>query len=77
MLCFSLGQSSLLTCKLFSQELKQLADEIRSDLLSVFKKMQKLSKASFAAVELTVAIHHVFHAPADKILWDVGEQVRT
>ncbi|XP_031405217.1 probable 1-deoxy-D-xylulose-5-phosphate synthase, chloroplastic isoform X1 [Punica granatum] len=56
------------------KELKQLAKEIRLDLLSIFKKTQKQSKASLAAVELTVAIHHVFHAPADKIMWDVGEQ---
>lgn len=71
------SQDSLLTCNSFFQELKQLADEIRSDLLSTFKEVQKPSKASLAAVELTVAIHHVFHAPADKILWDVGEQVWT
>ena len=33
-------------------------------------------KASMAVFELTVAIHHVFNAPVDKILWDVGDQVR-
>lgn len=33
-------------------------------------------QASLAVVELTIAIHHVFHAPVDKILWDVGDQVR-
>ncbi|KAK4787402.1 hypothetical protein SAY86_011235 [Trapa natans] len=56
------------------KELTQLTEEIRSELLSVFKEMKKPSKASLAAVELTVAIHYVFHAPADKILWDVGKQ---
>lgn len=40
-------------------------------------KTEKAFKASLAAVELTVAIHHVFHAPMDKILWDMGEQVRS
>jgi hypothetical protein len=58
------------------QELKLLASEIRSELSSIMSKAQKDFKASLAAVELTVAIHHVFHAPVDKILWDVGEQVR-
>ena len=57
------------------QELEQLADEIRQELSYVMSKTQKSVKASLAVVELTVAIHHVFHAPADKILWDVGEQV--
>ncbi|KAJ6957219.1 1-deoxy-D-xylulose-5-phosphate synthase [Populus alba x Populus x berolinensis] len=56
------------------KELKLLASEIRSELSSIMSKAQKDFKASLAAVELTVAIHHVFHAPVDKILWDVGEQ---
>jgi 1-deoxy-D-xylulose-5-phosphate synthase len=30
--------------------------------------------SSLGVVELTVALHHVFNAPADKILWDVGHQ---
>ncbi|XP_015885918.2 probable 1-deoxy-D-xylulose-5-phosphate synthase, chloroplastic isoform X2 [Ziziphus jujuba] len=55
-------------------ELKQLADEIRLELSYIMSKTQKSLKASLSAVELTVAIHHVFHAPVDKILWDVGEQ---
>lgn len=58
------------------QELKQLADEIRLELFFMMSKMKKPFKASLAVVELTVAIHHVFHAPMDKILWDVGEVVR-
>ena len=58
------------------QELKLLAGEIRSELSSIMSRTQNDFKASLAAVELTVAIHHVFHAPVDKILWDVGEQVR-
>lgn len=58
------------------QELKQLASEIRLELSSIISKTHKSFKASLAVVELTVAIHYVFHAPVDKILWDVGEQVR-
>ncbi|OMO97038.1 hypothetical protein CCACVL1_04691 [Corchorus capsularis] len=57
------------------KELKLLADEIRSELSSIMSKTQRSFKASLAAVELTVALHYVFHAPVDKMLWDVGEQV--
>ncbi|GLT80502.1 hypothetical protein SLA2020_519390 [Shorea laevis] len=56
------------------KELKQLADDIRAELSSLMSKTQRSLKASLAAVELTVAIHYVFHAPVDKILWDAGEQ---
>ncbi|KAJ8751763.1 hypothetical protein K2173_025944 [Erythroxylum novogranatense] len=56
------------------KELKQLAGEIRLELASIVLKKEKYYKASLAVVELTVAIHYVFHAPMDKILWDVGEQ---
>nr|USU43499.1 1-deoxy-D-xylulose-5-phosphate [Polygonatum sibiricum] len=56
------------------QELKQLADEVRSELTFLMPKIDVPFKTSLAVVELTIAIHHVFHAPADKILWDVGEQ---
>ncbi|KAL0312067.1 UNVERIFIED_CONTAM: 1-deoxy-D-xylulose-5-phosphate synthase, chloroplastic [Sesamum radiatum] len=58
---------------LTSKELRQLADDIRSELLFMSKN-QKSFKASLSAVELTVAIHHVFHSPMDKILWDMGDQ---
>ncbi|XP_022729834.1 1-deoxy-D-xylulose-5-phosphate synthase, chloroplastic isoform X3 [Durio zibethinus] len=56
------------------KELKLLADDIRSELSSIMSKTQRSFKASLAAVELTVALHYVFHAPVDKILWDAGEQ---
>ncbi|XP_027355783.1 probable 1-deoxy-D-xylulose-5-phosphate synthase, chloroplastic isoform X2 [Abrus precatorius] len=59
---------------ILDMELKQLAVEIRSDLFSIMSGTQISLKASMAVVELTVAIHHVFHAPVDKILWDVGDQ---
>ncbi len=32
--------------------------------------------SSLGVVELTVALHYVFNAPDDKIIWDVGHQVR-
>eukprot|EP00262_Sarcandra_glabra_P002541 TRINITY_DN12931_c0_g1_i1.p1 TRINITY_DN12931_c0_g1~~TRINITY_DN12931_c0_g1_i1.p1 ORF type:complete len:745 (-),score=120.44 TRINITY_DN12931_c0_g1_i1:182-2338(-) len=56
------------------KELQQLSDEIRSEISFIMSKTRRPFKASLGVVELTVAIHHVFHAPMDKILWDVGEQ---
>nr|QEY10165.1 1-deoxy-D-xylulose-5-phosphate synthase decarboxylase [Scutellaria barbata] len=55
------------------KELKQLADDIRSEL-SYMSKTKTSFRASLSVVELTVAIHHVFHAPVDKILWDMEDQ---
>lgn len=73
--------SNLLSLSLYktksTQELKQLADDIRSELSFMMSQTQKSFKASLSVVELTVAIHHVFHAPVDKILWDIEDQVRT
>ncbi|CAO2820704.1 unnamed protein product [Amaranthus hypochondriacus] len=56
------------------KELKQLSNEIRGELSLMVANGQKNVKASLAVVELTVAIHYVFHAPMDKILWDIGDQ---
>ncbi|CAL0327221.1 unnamed protein product [Lupinus luteus] len=56
------------------KELKQLAFEIRLELCSIMSGTEISLKPSMAVAELTVAIHHVFHAPVDKILWDVGDQ---
>nr|QCQ28859.1 putative 1-deoxy-D-xylulose 5-phosphate synthase precursor [Salvia pomifera] len=55
------------------KELKQLADDIRTEL-SIVSKTNKSFRPSLSVVELTVAIHHVFHAPVDKILWDMEDQ---
>lgn len=57
------------------QELKHLADDVRAELSFIMSKTGKNFRASQAVVELTVAIHYVFHSPVDKILWDVEEQV--
>ncbi|KZV20721.1 putative 1-deoxy-D-xylulose-5-phosphate synthase, chloroplastic-like [Dorcoceras hygrometricum] len=56
------------------KELKQLAGELRLEISSVVSKMKKPFGASLSVAELTVAIHHVFHAPVDKILWDMEDQ---
>ena len=57
------------------QELKQLADELRSDVIFNVSKTGGHLGSSLGVVELTVALHYVFNAPQDKILWDVGHQV--
>ncbi|CAN1828183.1 1-deoxy-D-xylulose-5-phosphate synthase 1, chloroplastic [Linum perenne] len=56
------------------KELKELACEMRSELSCLMTQKPYSLKASLAVVELTIAMHHVFHAPVDKILWDAGEQ---
>jgi len=58
-------------------ELKTLAKEIRDFLIeSIFETGGHLS-SNLGAVELTLAIHYVFDAPKDKIVWDVGHQTYT
>ncbi|CAL5413225.1 unnamed protein product [Camellia sinensis] len=56
------------------KELKQLADELRSDVIFNVSKTGGHLGSSLGVVELTVALHFVFSAPQDKLLWDVGHQ---
>ncbi|XP_008777286.2 probable 1-deoxy-D-xylulose-5-phosphate synthase, chloroplastic [Phoenix dactylifera] len=56
------------------KELKQLADELRSDIIFHVSETGGHLGSSLGVVELTVALHHAFNAPQDKILWDVGHQ---
>ncbi|MFW6020032.1 MAG: 1-deoxy-D-xylulose-5-phosphate synthase [Bacteroidales bacterium] len=60
--------------KLDESQLKQLAGEIRQYIIQVVSKNAGHLGASLGAVELTLAIHYVFDAPYDKIIWDVGHQ---
>ena len=63
--------------KLTRDELKTLAKQIREFLIdSVFETGGHLS-SNLGAIELTLAIHYVFDAPKDKIVWDVGHQTYT
>uniref|UniRef100_A0A0D6QYL4 1-deoxy-D-xylulose-5-phosphate synthase n=1 Tax=Araucaria cunninghamii TaxID=56994 RepID=A0A0D6QYL4_ARACU len=59
---------------LSARELKQLADELRSDVIFHVSRTGGHLGASLGVVELTVALHYVFDSPEDKILWDVGHQ---
>ena len=59
----------------FSREqLKQLADEVRTEVIDAVSVTGGHLGAGLGVVELTVALHHVFDAPKDKIIWDVGHQ---
>ena len=55
-------------------ELKQLADELRSEVIDAVSVTGGHLGAGLGVVELTVAIHHVFNTPDDKLIWDVGHQ---
>ena len=59
---------------LTDRELKQLADELRAETISAVSVTGGHLGAGLGVVELTVALHAVFHAPRDKIIWDVGHQ---
>lgn len=62
---------------LSSQELSQLAGEIRELIISTTKANGGHLASNLGAVELTLALHRVFESPKDKILWDVGHQAYT
>ncbi|KAL4376116.1 hypothetical protein GQ457_02G008900 [Hibiscus cannabinus] len=55
-------------------ELEQLAAEIRADIVHSVSKTGGHLSSSLGVVELTIALHHVFDTPEDKIIWDVGHQ---
>ena len=55
-------------------ELKQLAGELRAFVLDSVSKTGGHLSSNLGTVELTVALHHVFHTPEDRLVWDVGHQ---
>ena len=55
-------------------ELPILASEIRKVIIEVVSKNGGHLAPSLGVVELAIAIHYVFNAPSDKIIWDVGHQ---
>jgi 1-deoxy-D-xylulose-5-phosphate synthase len=60
--------------RLSGDQLRQLADEVRRELIDVVSVTGGHLGAGLGVVELTVALHHVFQTPDDKIIWDVGHQ---
>ncbi|MEW6380953.1 MAG: 1-deoxy-D-xylulose-5-phosphate synthase [bacterium] len=55
-------------------DLYELADEIRHLIIDTVSRNGGHLAASLGVVELTIALHRVFHSPDDKIIWDVGHQ---
>ena len=60
--------------QLSDAELKQLADELRQETISAVSVTGGHLGAGLGVVELTVALHHVFDTPEDRLIWDVGHQ---
>ncbi|HEX3439246.1 MAG TPA: 1-deoxy-D-xylulose-5-phosphate synthase [Pseudolabrys sp.] len=56
------------------EQLKQLADELRTETIDAVARTGGHLGAGLGVVELTVALHAVFDTPADKLIWDVGHQ---
>jgi 1-deoxy-D-xylulose-5-phosphate synthase len=56
------------------QQLEQLAAEMRHEIVSVVSRTGGHLGASLGAVEITLALHTIFDAPRDQIVWDVGHQ---
>ena len=59
---------------LSDRELRKLADEVRAEAISAVSVTGGHLGAGLGVVELTVALHAVFDAPKDKIIWDVSHQ---
>ncbi len=60
--------------RLSDDQLPQVADELRTETISAVSVTGGHLGAGLGVVELTVALHHVFDTPNDRILWDVGHQ---
>jgi 1-deoxy-D-xylulose-5-phosphate synthase len=60
--------------KLPESDLRQLADELRAELIDAVSITGGHFGASLGVVELTVALHYVFDTPDDRLIWDVGHQ---
>lgn len=60
--------------KLDPSQLRQLADELRAEMIDAVSTSGGHLGSGLGVVELTVAIHYVFNTPDDKLVWDVGHQ---
>jgi len=56
------------------KELRQLADELRAEMIDAVSVTGGHLGAGLGVVELTVALHHTFNTPEDRLIWDVGHQ---
>src|SRR5688572_30533075 len=60
--------------RLEPRQLKQLAEELRRETIDAVSVTGGHLGAGLGVVELTVALHHVFDTPRDRLIWDVGHQ---
>jgi len=60
--------------KLNLEELKELAIELRTELIDVVSETGGHLGAGLGVIELTIALHYIFDTPKDKLVWDVGHQ---
>ena len=60
--------------ELNSEEMIELAAELRQEVLTVVSKNGGHLASNLGVVELTLALHSVYDSPGDKIIWDVGHQ---
>jgi len=63
--------------KLSLDEMSRLATEVRGKIIETVASTGGHLAPNLGVVELTIALHYVFNAPRDKILWDVGHQSYT
>ncbi|WP_421854854.1 1-deoxy-D-xylulose-5-phosphate synthase [Novosphingobium sp.] len=60
--------------KLQPTQLRQLADELRDEMIATVGQTGGHLGSGLGVVELTTAIHYVFETPRDRLIWDVGHQ---
>jgi 1-deoxy-D-xylulose-5-phosphate synthase len=60
--------------KLDPGQLRQLADELRAEMIDAVGSTGGHLGSGLGVVELTVALHYVFNTPDDRLVWDVGHQ---
>lgn len=60
--------------KLPVAQLRQLADELRAEMIAAVGQTGGHLGSGLGVVELTTAIHYVFNTPEDQLVWDVGHQ---
>ncbi|CCG08075.1 1-deoxy-D-xylulose-5-phosphate synthase [Pararhodospirillum photometricum] len=60
--------------RLTTAQLEQLAHEVRAEMIDIVSHTGGHLSAGLGVVELTVALHHVFNTPEDRLIWDVGHQ---
>ncbi|MBI5042265.1 MAG: 1-deoxy-D-xylulose-5-phosphate synthase [Nitrospirae bacterium] len=63
--------------KIDRNDLPHLAEEIREAIIDVVSKNGGHLASNLGSVELSIAIHYIFNAPNDQIIWDVGHQAYT